>query len=67
LRRALHGGPDFVWVVLDPTGLWVVLGDLAITLPSDLSVEADRDRGRAGRALVQAQDDSANFAASRFG
>src|SRR5581483_8963845 len=53
LRRArLHGVPDLVRVVLDPTGPREVLRDLAIALAANLAVEPDGDRRGARRAFV---------------
>jgi hypothetical protein len=49
----LDRGPDLAGVVLDPARPRIVLGDLAVTLATDLAVEADRDRGRACGAFVE--------------
>ena len=59
-RADLDGGPDFVGIVLDPSRMRVVLGDLLVTLAPHLTVEANGDCRRPGRALVQTQDDFAD-------
>jgi hypothetical protein len=56
---SLNRRPDLLGVVLDPTGLRIVLGDLAVPLAPDLSIESDCDGSRAGRALVEAEHDPA--------
>ena len=50
----LHGGPDLVGIVLDPTRTRVPLGDLLVALALNLTVQTNSDCGRAGRALVEA-------------
>jgi len=59
-RADLDGGPDLVGIVLHPSRMRVVLGDLLVTLAPHLTVEADGDCRRPGRALVQTQDDFAD-------
>jgi len=49
----LDSRPDLIRVVLNPAGSWVALRNLRISLATDLAVEIDNDRSRAGRALVE--------------
>jgi hypothetical protein len=48
--------------VLHPSRPWIALGDLRVTLAANVAVETDRDRGRTGRAFVEAQDDLGDVA-----
>jgi len=43
--------------MLDPGRPRIVLGDLGVALSTNLTVNADRDRGRARSPFVEAQDD----------
>ena len=56
VRARLHRGPDLVGVMLDPPRSRVVLGDLRVTLAPHTAVESHRHGGRAGGALVEAED-----------
>ena len=55
----LNRGPYLLGVVFDPAGLRIVLFDLRVALPTDVAVHADGDGRGAGRALIEAEDDSA--------
>jgi len=59
-RARLHRRPDLVGVVLDPARPGVMLRDLGVALAENIAgliTGANYDRGSAGRAFVQAQDD----------
>ena len=58
LRKRGEGrGPDLLGIVLDPTRLRKVLGELALRAAQDLTVLVDRQRPGAGGPRVDAEDD----------
>jgi hypothetical protein len=56
-RRHLRG-PDLLRVVLDPAGAGEMLRELALRGRDDVAVVVEQDGERAGRALVEGEDES---------
>src|SRR5579862_6261997 len=59
-RNLQLAGPNFTRVMLDPSRLWKNLSKLLLGHASNCAILIENNRARAGRALIQSQNEGHN-------